>query len=293
MGLGASFSVLVVAEMMGVKAGLGWYLQWAQGWAAYANMYAALLVMALDVIGVSHAFDLDGKHLPALDAVSLRLEPGELVALLGPSGCGKSTLLRLVAGLEPPSRGDILADGARIEGPHPSRVVMFQDPTLYPWRTVRANVSLGLEARGLLRSQGRRVDEALTLVGLANFATAYPHQLSGGMAQRVSLALALVNDPALLLLDEPLGKLDSLTRIAMQEELVSLWRRAGFSALLVTHDVEEAVFMANRVIVLSERPASVVADLPVDLPYPRHRGDPRLADLRRRILGLLGLDATW
>jgi NitT/TauT family transport system ATP-binding protein len=293
MGLGASFSVLVVAEMMGVKAGLGWYLQWAQGWAAYANMYAALLVMALDVIGVSHAFDLDGKHLPALDAVSLRLEPGELVALLGPSGCGKSTLLRLVAGLEPPSRCDILADGARIEGPHPSRVVMFQDPTLYPWRSVRANVSLGLEARGLLRSQGRRVDEALTLVGLANFATAYPHQLSGGMAQRVSLALALVNDPALLLLDEPLGKLDSLTRIAMQEELVSLWRRAGFSALLVTHDVEEAVFMANRVIVLSERPASVVADLPVDLPYSRHRGDPRLADLRRRILGLLGLDATW
>jgi NitT/TauT family transport system ATP-binding protein len=248
---------------------------------------------ALDVIGVNHAFDLDGKHLPVLDAVSLRLEPGELVALLGPSGCGKSTLLRLVAGLEPPSRGDILAGGARIEGPHPSRVVMFQDPTLYPWRTVRANVSLGLEARGLLRSQGRRVDEALTLVGFANFATAYPHQLSGGMAQRVSLARALVNDPALLLLDEPLGKLDSLTRIAMQEELVSLWRRAGFSALLVTHDVEEAVFMSNRVIVLSERPASVVADLPVDLPYPRHRGDPRLADLRRRILGLLGLDATW
>jgi NitT/TauT family transport system ATP-binding protein len=247
----------------------------------------------LDVIGVSHAFDLDGNYLPVLDDVSLRLEPGELVALLGPSGCGKSTLLRLVAGLEPPSRGEISADGVRIEGPHPSRVVMFQDPTLFPWRTVCANVSLGLEARGLLRSQGRRVEEALKLVGLSNFATAYPHQLSGGMAQRVSLARALVNDPRLLLLDEPLGKLDSLTRIAMQEELVSLWRRTGFSALLVTHDVEEAVYMANRVIVLSERPASIVDDLPVDLPYPRHRGDPRLAELRKQILGLLGLDATW
>jgi NitT/TauT family transport system ATP-binding protein len=170
---------------------------------------------------------------------------------------------------------------------------MFQDPTLYPWRTVRANVSLGLEARGLLRSQSGRVEEALRLVGLTKFATAYPHQLSGGMAQRVSLARALVNDPTLLLLDEPLGKLDSMTRITMQGELVSLWQRTGFSALLVTHDVEEALFMANRVIVLSDRPAAIKADIAVDLPYPRHRGDPRLAELRREVLGLLGLDANW
>jgi NitT/TauT family transport system ATP-binding protein len=221
------------------------------------------------------------------------MEAGELVALLGPSGCGKSTLLRLVAGLEPPSTGTLLVDGQHIAGPHPSRVVMFQDPTLYPWRTVRANVSLGLEARGLLRSQSGRVEEALRLVGLTKFATAYPHQLSGGMAQRVSLARALVNDPTLLLLDEPLGKLDSMTRITMQGELVSLWQRTGFSALLVTHDVEEALFMANRVIVLSDRPAAIKADIAVDLPYPRHRGDPRLAELRREVLGLLGLDANW
>ncbi len=248
---------------------------------------------ALDVLNVSHAFALDGKTLPVLDRVSFRMEAGELVALLGPSGCGKSTLLRLVAGLEPPSTGTLLVDGQRIAGPHPSRVVMFQDPTLYPWRTVRANVSLGLEARGLLRAQGGRVDEALRLVGLTNFETAYPHQLSGGMAQRVSLARALVNDPTLLLLDEPLGKLDSMTRITMQGELVSLWQRAGFSALLVTHDVEEALFMANRVIVLSDRPAAIKADIAVDLPYPRHRGDPRIAELRREVLGLLGLDANW
>jgi NitT/TauT family transport system ATP-binding protein len=247
----------------------------------------------VDIREVSHSFDLDGKTLPVLNRVSLHLEPGEFVSLLGPSGCGKSTLLRLVAGLETPTIGSIEADGAAVTRPDPSRVVMFQDPTLYPWRTVKANVSLGLEARGLLRRQGHRVDEALRLVSLTQFATAYPHQLSGGMAQRVSLARALVNDPRLLLLDEPLGKLDSMTRITMQQELVALWQRTGVTALLVTHDVEEALFMSNRVIVLSDRPAAIKADVAVDLPFPRHRGDPHLADLRRQILGLLGLDADW
>jgi NitT/TauT family transport system ATP-binding protein len=248
---------------------------------------------SVDVVDVSHRFDFDGKALPVLNRVSLRIAPNELVSLLGPSGCGKSTLLRLVAGLETPTIGTISADGDRITGPHPSRVVMFQDPTLYPWRTVKANVSLGLEARGLLRRQAHRVDEALQLVGLTQFATAYPHQLSGGMAQRVSLARALVNDPKLLLLDEPLGKLDSMTRMTMQQELVALWQRSGFTGLLVTHDVEEAVFMSNRVIVLSDRPATIKADIRIDLPFPRHRGDPRLAELRRKILGVLGLDTDW
>jgi len=149
------------------------------------------------------------------------------------------------------------------------------------------------EARGLLRGHRQRVDAALALVGLTGFESAYPHQLSGGMAQRAALARALVNDPRLLILDEPLGKLDSLTRITMQAELVSLWQRKGFTTLLVTHDVEEALFLANRVIVFSDRPARIKADIAVDRPYPRHRGDPKLAELRRHILGLLGLDATW
>ena len=249
--------------------------------------------LELDVRNVSHAFDLHGAPLPVLDNVTLRAEPGEFVALLGPSGCGKSTLLRLVAGLEPPRTGRLLADGVPITGPHPSRVVVFQDPTLYPWRTVWDNVALGLEARGILRSQRGRVDEALKLVGLDGFAKAYPHQLSGGMAQRAALARALVNDPRLLVLDEPLGKLDSLTRIAMQGELVSLWQRAGFTALLVTHDVEEALLMATRVIVFSERPARITAEIPIDRPYPRHRDDPVLVDLRHKVLGLLGLEANW
>jgi NitT/TauT family transport system ATP-binding protein len=248
---------------------------------------------ALDIRDVSHQFELDGRPLPVLDRVSLRAEPGEFVAILGASGCGKSTLLRLVAGLEPPSTGRLLMDGAVIDGPDPSRVVVFQDPTLFPWRTVWNNVALGLEARGLLRSHRERATDALRLVGLTGFANAYPHQLSGGMAQRAALARALVNDPRLLILDEPLGKLDSLTRIAMQGELVSLWQRAGFTALLVTHDVEEALFLATRVIVLSERPATIKAEVVNDQPHPRHRGDPHLPELRHEVFRHLGLDATW
>ncbi|WP_166297978.1 ABC transporter ATP-binding protein [Bradyrhizobium sp. 2S1] len=247
----------------------------------------------LDIEGVSHAFDIDGATLPVLDNVNLAIAPGEFVALLGPSGCGKSTLLRLVAGLEKPRSGTLREDEARITGPHPSRVVVFQDPTLFPWRSVWDNVALGLEAQGILKAQRHRVDAVIELVGLSSFRNAYPHQLSGGMAQRVALARALVNDPKILVLDEPLGKLDSLTRIAMQSELVALWQRKGFTTLLVTHDVEEALVLANRVIVLSDRPARIKADIAVARPYPRHRGDPYLAELRKQILGLLGLEATW
>jgi NitT/TauT family transport system ATP-binding protein len=255
---------------------------------------------SLDVDGVSHAFDIDGAVLPVLDDVSFSVKPGEFVALLGPSGCGKSTLLRLVAGLEPPRSGALREDGDAIRGPFPSRVVVFQDPTLFPWRTVRGNVGLGPQAQRRKRhwwikpetdSASQRIDAALQLVGLSEFADAFPHQLSGGMAQRVALARALVNDPALLVLDEPFGKLDSLTRIRMQGELVRLWQDARFSVLLVTHDVEEALFLANRVIVFSERPARIVAVVHNDAPYPRHRDDPKLVSLRREVLAQLGLEA--
>ena len=249
--------------------------------------------ITLTIREASHSFDLRGQTLTVLDRISLHIDRGEFVALLGPSGCGKSTLLRLVAGLDAPSAGSLLVEGEAIEGPDPSRVVVFQDPTLYPWRTVWSNVALGLEARGLLRTHRERVENALRLVGLTGFANAYPHQLSGGMAQRAALARALVNDPQLLILDEPLGQLDSLTRITMQSELVSLWQQAGFTALLVTHDVEEALFLAGRVIVLSQRPAHIKAEIVNTRPYPRHRGDPHLAELRREVLAHLGLAATW
>jgi NitT/TauT family transport system ATP-binding protein len=247
----------------------------------------------IEVRNVSHWFDQSGAALQVLDEIDLRVRPGEFVALLGPSGCGKSTLLRLIAGLEPATVGRVDQDGATVTGPDPSRIVVFQDPTLFPWRNVWDNVALGPQARGMLKSQKQRVESALQLVGLGGFEKAFPHQLSGGMAQRAALARALVNDPRVLILDEPLGKLDSLTRMAMQSELVELWQRAGFSALLVTHDVEEALFMAQRIIVLSERPARIKAELVNDLPYPRHRGSPVLAELRHRALRELGLDGTW
>lgn len=247
----------------------------------------------IDVQGVSHWFGSRTNPLQVLDNVDLTVRPGEFVALLGPSGCGKSTLLRLIAGLEAPTRGRILQDDAPITKPDPSRVVVFQDPTLYPWRRVWDNVALGLQARGVLKAERDRVDDALERVGLKGFHRAFPHELSGGMAQRVALARALVNDPQLLVLDEPLGKLDSLTRLAMQSELVALWQRARFSTVLVTHDVEEALFLAQRVIIFSARPARIAAELTVDLPYPRHRGDPRLNALRHEALGHLGLGQTW
>lgn len=248
---------------------------------------------SLTVSEIDHGFVLHGAYLPVLDRVSFQAAPGEFVALLGPSGCGKSTLLRLVAGLDQPRLGKLLVDGVEVTGPDPSRVVVFQDPTLYPWRTVWRNASLGLETRGLLKQHRRRVDAALELVGLDKFANAFPHQLSGGMAQRASLARALVNDPRLLILDEPLGKLDSLTRLAMQGEITRLWQQRGFTVLMVTHDVEEALLLANRVIVFSDRPAQIRADLAVDLPYPRHRDHPELLRLRREALELLGLARSW
>lgn len=245
--------------------------------------------IALDIKGVTHHYDLDGRDLQVLDNVSIVIEPGEFVALLGPSGCGKSTLLRLAAGLETPTVGNVLEDGRPITAPDPDRILVFQDATLFPWRTVRANVAIGLEARGLIREREYRIDEVLKLVKLDGFADVYPHQLSGGMAQRAALARALVNDPKLLLLDEPFGKLDSLTRLRMQKELLDLWKSAGFTALLVTHDVEEALLLADRVIVLSDRPASIVAEVRVDQPHPRRRDDAGLVALRRELLGKLGI----
>jgi NitT/TauT family transport system ATP-binding protein len=245
--------------------------------------------IGLDIRGVSHHFTIKGEKLAVLDNVDLNIAPGEFIALLGPSGCGKSTLLRLAAGLGTPSAGVMLEEGVPITSPDPSRILVFQDPTLFPWRTVRNNVATGLEARGLLKTHRHRIDEALRIVKLEAFADAYPNQLSGGMAQRVAIARALVNDPHLLLLDEPFGKLDSLTRLGLQRELTKLWQDAGFTAILVTHDVEEALLLANRIVVFSDRPASIVAEIRVEKPYPRKRDDEDLVHLRQELLSRLGI----
>lgn len=228
------------------------------------------------------------SELAVLDGINLDIAPGEFVALVGQSGCGKSTILRLLAGLERPSAGRVDVDGRPVTAPEPERALAFQDATLLPWRTVRENVALGPQARKRLTVDERRITAALQIVGLRDFAYAYPSTLSGGMAQRVALARALVNRPRLFLLDEPFGKLDALTRLTLQDEVGRLWISQRFTAVLVTHDVDEALRLSGRIIVLSERPAHVVADIEVPDGVGQDQASSTFQDLRTRILHLLG-----
>ncbi len=228
--------------------------------------------------------------MPVLENISLQLRPGESVALLGPSGCGKSTLLRLLAGLEPMQSGQIRIDNAAMGGPGPDRILVFQDPTLYPWLTVRQNVLLGRRRRA--KGREAQADALITRIGLQDSA-AWPRQLSGGMAQRAALARALLNEPRLLLLDEPLGKLDSLTRIGMQRELITLWQQQGYTSLLVTHDIEEALLLCERVLVMSPRPGRIIGEFTLPLAFPRHRDNPQLLQHRQDILRMLGQAEDW
>ena len=221
----------------------------------------------LDVRGVERRFD---KTL-ALQATDLAVDENEFITILGPSGCGKSTLLRIVAGLDRPTAGEVQLDGRRIEGPGADRGMVFQSYTLFPWLTVRDNVCFGLRERGLPRAQQIEVAQGfLAQVGLANFADHYPKQLSGGMQQRTALARALANDPRMLLMDEPFGALDHQTRELMQELLLGIWERQRKTVLFVTHDIDEAVFMGSRVVVMSARPGRIKLDRPVPLAHPRH-----------------------
>lgn len=245
---------------------------------------------ALRARGISkHYTRADGSAMVALDNVSLDVGAGELVSLVGPSGCGKSTLLRLVAGLDQPTAGELWVGDEPITGPSADRGVVFQDPSLFPWLTVRKNIESGLVARGVLRERRHEVDEYLRLVGLERFADVYPHQLSGGMAQRAALARALVNHPGVLLLDEPLGALDQFTRMRMQDELLQIWDARGTTMLLVTHDVDEALYLSDRIAVMSPRPGRIERLLEVAIPRPRHRNDPQFLEYRARLLEMLHL----
>lgn len=229
----------------------------------------------------------DGTQVRAIEHTSLDVHPGEMVCLLGPSGCGKSTLLRLIAGLERPDSGELWVGPDPITSPSAERGLVFQDPSLFPWLTVRRNIESGLIARGALKKQGHEVDELMRLVGLEAFAHAYPHQLSGGMAQRAALARALVNHPKVLLLDEPLGALDAFTRMRMQDEVLRLWEARGTTTLLVTHDIDEAIYMGQRIVMMTPRPGRIERILEVDLPRPRQRNDSAFLALRGRILEML------
>ncbi len=221
---------------------------------------------------------------PALSDVSLVIEAGEFVSIIGPSGCGKSTLLRLMAGLESPDAGELLIGDAPITRPSAERGLVFQDPNLFPWLTVRGNIQAGLIARGLLHTKRREVEDFMRLVGLEEFASAYPHHLSGGMAQRVALARALINHPRVLLMDEPLGALDTFTRMRMQDEVLRLWQMNRMTTLLVTHDIDEAIYMSDRIVIMTARPGKIDQIISVNLERPRQRNSPEFVQLRSDIL---------
>ncbi len=248
--------------------------------------------MKLQTIGLTKAF---GPRC-VLDDVNVHLVTGELVTLVGASGCGKSTLLAIVAGLTPATQGAVLLDGHPVLGPGPDRGLVFQSYTLYPWRTVRENVAFGLELKKLPKAEIRaRVDHYLDVMRLTSFAESLPRQLSGGMQQRVAIARALANEPAVLLLDEPFGALDAQTRGHMQEFLLDVWRTTGTTILLVTHDVEEAVFLSQRIYVLSSNPGRVMEEIAVPFDADRTPAvlrEPRFHALTDDLRDLLRRDAT-
>jgi sulfonate transport system ATP-binding protein len=225
----------------------------------------------------------------AVEDVSLTVSPGEFVAIVGASGCGKSTILRMIAGLETPDRGDIRAGGTPVAGTGLDRGLVFQEPRLMPWLTVEQNIALALQNVPWTAAQRSAViEEHIELVGLNGFAQAFPRQLSGGMAQRVAIARGLVARPEILLLDEPFGALDALTKVRLQTELQRIWQAEAITMLLVTHDVEEAVFLADRVVVMSPRPGRITAIESVDLPRPRDRAAADFVTLKSSILAALG-----
>ena len=242
----------------------------------------------LSIRGVSRRFTSAHGDTLALEATDLEVAENDFITILGPSGCGKSTLLRIVAGLDRPSAGEVQLDGRRIEEPGADRGMVFQSYTLFPWLTVRENVCFGLRERGLPRAEQLDVAQAfIGKVGLVGFEQHYPKQLSGGMQQRTALARALANGPRMLLMDEPFGALDHQTRELMQELLLGIWEAERKTVLFVTHDIDEAVFMANRVVVMSARPGRIKLDRPVPLDYPRHysvKTSPPFAALKAQLM---------
>ncbi len=246
--------------------------------------------MKLEVKNITRIFTgSDGKSTTkALDNVSFSVDDGEFISIIGPSGCGKSTILRLIAGILEPTEGELLLGEKPIEGPDKNRGMVFQKPTLFPWLTVEDNVMFSQNIQG---KRGREEAERLIeMVGLSDFKKSYPSQLSGGMAQRVSLIRTVINRPEVFLLDEPLGQLDAFSRINMQEELLRLWYENHHIMIMVTHDVDEAIYMSNRVIIMEPRPGRIKRIMDIDLPYPRNRLSDEFSSLRNEAMKSLGME---
>jgi sulfonate transport system ATP-binding protein len=239
---------------------------------------------------LTKSFSINGRQLAVLRGLNLHIRGGECLAVVGASGSGKTTLLRVLAGLEAPDGGLVRIDGAAVHGVGTERAVIFQEPRLLPWLTVLRNVTFGLEVRGEPDTRAEeRARRYISLVGLGDFADAYPSQLSGGMAQRVGIARALTVQPQILLLDEPLGALDAMTRITMQEELARIWREEKVTMVMVTHDLEEAIYLADRVLILPKEMGGVPRVLDLDLPRPRERSGSRFVRYREELLREFGL----
>jgi len=229
-----------------------------------------------------------GERILALSDISLDIEPKEFICLLGPSGCGKTTLLRTIGGLEKATSGCIAINNHKVSGPDPMMAMIFQEYSLFPWRTIRDNIAFGLEIRNVPREEREEaVDTYLSLVGLTEFADSYPYELSGGMRQRVAVARALAINPGILLMDEPFGALDAQTRNMMQRELLDIWEKTKKTIIFVTHSVDEAVFLADRIVVLTPRPGTIRDIIPIDLPRPRDRTSEDFLRIRRFVLSLI------
>lgn len=242
----------------------------------------------VSIQAVSRVFETaKGQRTQALQPVDFEVRDNDFVTILGPSGCGKSTLLRIVAGLDHATSGRVLLDGVPVEGPGADRGMVFQSYTLFPWLTIEQNIRFGLRERGMPEAQQKeRAAYFIAKVGLRGFEQHFPNQLSGGMQQRTAIARALANDPKILLMDEPFGALDNQTRVLMQELLLGIWEAERKTVLFVTHDIDEAIFMANRVAVFSARPGRIKTELAVDLPHPRHytiKTSPEFMDLKARL----------
>jgi NitT/TauT family transport system ATP-binding protein len=240
---------------------------------------------------VSKTYQARTGPVEALRDINISCEKGEFVCLLGLSGCGKSTLLQMIAGLEAPSDGQIIVDGNELDGPSPSTSIVFQDHGLFPWMTVQTNVEFNMKARGIAKADRRvRAQEMIEMTGLAGFAARYPHELSGGMRQRVGIARALTTRPRALLMDEPFGALDAQTRGRLQSELLEIWERQKTTILFVTHSIDEAIFLADRILVFTPRPGRLSADVTVALPRPRDPRSEGFTDIARDLRAALGTE---
>jgi NitT/TauT family transport system ATP-binding protein/sulfonate transport system ATP-binding protein len=242
-------------------------------------------------VDVAMRFPTSHGEVRALEKISLTVPDGQFACIVGPSGCGKSTLLNVAAGLVTPTEGDILVDGKPTDSPGPDRGMVFQSYSLYPWLSVQRNIEFGLEIKGTTKAERtRQSSELIRLMKLDGFADAYPKALSGGMKQRVAIARALVNDPEVLLMDEPFGALDAMTRQILQEMLTEIWQRYRKTVLFVTHDIDEAIFLGDVIYVMTNRPGRIRTTLSVDLPRPRTLdmvGGPRFAELRNQVVGII------